>query len=452
MKASRFTIRARITGGSLLIAILISIVAGILLYTQVQRIVNDGQVAVLANIEAPYLTALADPSSEEVDPPGPLQLVAVVPPSGSSKVDTLPAKLSAKLDDLVESPTAARTVPVSGGSYLVRVTEVNTNTGAWEVVSAVDNAVQVSVLNQVALLLIATIAGINLTFGAASWLIGTAALSPVARLRRSASELVGGPGRELLPVGPARDEIAELARTLNELITQLHDSAERERQIVSDASHELRTPLAILTTQLELALAESGTIDELRSDVEAAQRTLRRLTGLATSLLELSRIDAQASAGRASFDELSEELADAADRGRTRAAGRDVRIEYRVDGSAVQDAAVAVPDFGRVCDNLVANALAVPGGVTVIELSVSATPEGAMLTVDDDGGGMDPKFVDHAFARFSQANEARTGGGAGLGLAIVAGIASVAGGDVALRNRPNMGLAVDVRFPWVEGR
>ena len=78
MNLSRLTIRTRITGGSLLIAILISIVAGILIYSQVQRIVNDGQVAVLENIEAPYLTALREAGSDEVDPPGPSQLVAVV--------------------------------------------------------------------------------------------------------------------------------------------------------------------------------------------------------------------------------------------------------------------------------------------------------------------------------------------------------------------------------------
>jgi two-component system OmpR family sensor kinase len=448
MRPSRLAIRTRITGGSLLIAILISVVAGILIYSQVQRIVNDGQVAVLENIEAPYITALAAGGAEEVDPPGPAQLVAVVDAAGGSQIDTLPSELSARISELA-ARSGTRNVPVAGGSFLVRVTAVDTHDGEWKVISAVDDSVQASVLSQVAWLLIGSIAGINLAFGATSWLIGSAALSPVARLRRSAAELVEARSDELLPVGPAQDEIAELARTLNELIAELRASAERERQIVSDASHEFRTPLAILTTQLELAQKEGVSPEQLKADVTAAQRTLVRLTGLATSLLELSRLDARAGPGSATVGALADEVADCADRGRQRVGGRDISVDYSVETAGQDDRIVGVgaDDFGRACDNLIGNSLAAMGDAGVIMIDFVADTTGVRLSVADDAGGMDEAFVPHAFERFSRADYARTGSGAGLGLPIVQGIVSGSGGTASLDNHPGFGLTVELFFP-----
>lgn len=448
MRLSRLTIRARITGGSLLIAILISIVAGIVIYNQVQRIVSDGQVRVLENVEAPYITALNQSGSDEVDPPGPDQLVAVMAPDGTVHVDTLPAELSSQLAELVQTPDESRTVFTSAGAYLVRVTTIDTDAGTWSVVSATSSELAGSILNQVAVLLIASIAGINIAFGAASWFIGSAALRPVGQLRRSAAQLVKSPSEELLPVGPAQDEISELAATLNELIGELRASAERERQIVSDASHEFRTPLAIIQTQLELAQAEASSVGQMQSDVRAAQHTLARLSALATSMLELSRIDAQVSAGSATAAELASELADAADRGRQRVGGRDIRVEYAID-AGVSNVIVPVSeaDFSRLVDNLVNNSLAAMGDAGTINLRFTVTGRDATLTVTDDAGGMSPEFVEHAFDRFSRADYARTGGGAGLGLSIVSGIVAVAGGTVTLDNSPGMGLAVRVTLP-----
>jgi len=329
----------------------------------------------------------------------------------------------------------------------VRSTSVVADGGTWHVITASRSDHQV--LGQVAVLLIASLTVVNLAFGAAAWLIGSAVLNPVTRLRKSAEELVSAPGTDLLPVGPARDEIADLASTLNELIGDLRASADRERQIVSDASHEFRTPLAIIQTRLELAQRQATSLADMRSDVAAAQKTLARLSTLATSMLELSRIDSQTKPGRATVPELATELADAADRGRLRAASRDIRVEYSADVDATDTAVVCVsePDFGRVCDNLVTNALDAIGGSGVIELKLTSERALLRLTVTDDGGGMDDAYVPFAFDRFSRESKARTSGGAGLGLSIVAGIAAVSGGTTTLQNSPGEGLQVNVTFP-----
>ena len=447
MNLARLSIRARITGGSLLIAILLSIAAGVVIYSQVQRIVSDDRLRVLESVEGPYVTAIRDVDTEEIDPPGIGQFAAVVKPDGSVPLDTLPAALAEDVTTLAALPDGVHTVGSGADAHLVKVTTVEGEGGDWHVITAVGAGSRV--LDQVALLLVTSVALITLGFGAAAWLIGSAALSPVTRLRRSAEELAGTPGDELLPIGPAQDEITALAETLNELIRELRSSAERERQIVSDASHEFRTPLAILQTRLELAQREATTLPEMREDVAAAQKTLARLSALAGSMLELSRIDAHPAPGRATLAQLSQELADAADRGRSRVGGRDIRVDYTDDtdaGAAV--VAVGEADFGRVCDNLVGNALAAIGGTGAVDLRLSSDAAGVRLLVTDDGGGMDPAYVPFAFDRFSRSSGARGGDGAGLGLSIVAGIAANSGGTVALHNEPGVGVRAEVAFPF----
>lgn len=463
MALNRLGIRTRITGGSLLIAIAISVIAGIIIHNQVGHIVYDGELSVLKSIAAPYRTALRGEPPQDVDPPGSGQDAAVVDPSGSARVDTLPTALRAQLPSLLraadvdEDEPRTRTVVADGVTFLVQTSAVSTPQGVWRIVAARNGEAQASVLNSVTLLLIVALAIINLGFGAASWLIGTVALSPVNRLRRSAEELAARRSNELLPVGQADDEIAQLARTLNELIGELRASADRERQIVSDASHELRTPLAILQTKLELAQAQATTLAGMRTEVASAQQTLLRLSALASSLLELSRIDAQSARGSATADELATELADAADRGRLRVGGGAVLIDFVVEAQPeARTVAIAAHDFGRICDNLVNNALAARPDGGRIELSLREQPDGVLLVVDDEAGGMDESFVPHAFDRFARDPRPRvdaTSGsptGAGLGLAIVSGIVTVADGRVRLLNRKGSGLRVEVELPFAD--
>jgi signal transduction histidine kinase len=443
----RLSIRTRITGGSVLVALVISVIAGVVIFDRVRHIVDEGEHDLLASIEAPYRTALLTEPSEALDVPGRGEHVAVIDPGGTAKVDSLPRALRDRRTELAALPDGFHVVTADGVTYLVRVAQVPTTAGTWYLLATRNAQEQATVLSQVSWLLVTAIALINVGFAAASWLTGTLALRPVTRLRRSAAELATRPGDELLPVGAADDEISRLARALNDLIAGLRASAERERQLVSDASHELRTPLAILQTQLELAQTAGGGEAQLRQDLAAAQVTLGRLSGLATSLLELSRIEAQSEPGRADYADLALELADAADRARLRVGDRPVTITTEVE-RADDETLIAVPveDFGRIVDNLVGNAISAARENAVrIELVLGRRASGAVLRVRDDAGGMDPAFVDRALVRFARSSRGREG--AGLGLAIVAGIARLGGGDVTLHNDPGRGLEVEVRFP-----
>lgn len=280
----------------------------------------------------------------------------------------------------------------------------------------------------------------------AGYEVAGAALRPVDRMRSRAASISESHPSERLPVPQARDEIATLANTLNEMLDRLEAALARERRLVSDASHELRTPLTTLRAELELALRGERTAAELRAAIASAHEEARRMSTLADDLLILARADQ----GRLPFrSELwaARDLVAAAVRraeGAFAQAGRS--IEAR-DGSS--GALVVLADPGRLAqalDNLIANSLRHGDGP--VELTVEQAGKMVELHVMDGGAGFGDEFLTQAFERFSR--DARGGEspqGAGLGLAIVETIARAHGGAVAARNRPDGGADVWLTLP-----
>jgi signal transduction histidine kinase len=288
-----------------------------------------------------------------------------------------------------------------------------------------------------------------LGFGAASWVLATIALRPVTRMRKQA-EALGTTLDGELPVGGARDELAALATTLNELLARLRASSAREKQMISDAAHELRTPLASLTTQLELAHDDAGDADALALRLRGAEASAARLAALATNLLELNRLETHDRESATSTSaQLTTELMGAIDRARMLGLPRSVDVGLDVQGSGAEQRYRIDPhSFGRVLDNLLVNSVnAVSVGGT-IDVSLKHGAAGLDLTVTDDGPGMPPEFLAQAFERFSRPDAGRStsSGGSGLGLALVQAIVVSAGGTVELRNG-TPGFAVEVHLP-----
>ena len=198
----RFGIRARITGGSLLIAVAFSIVAGVILYSQIHRIVQEGSIAVLRADAAPYEQSIA--TSAQLGTPGPAEYIAVVDPDGSIRINSLPASFSGSIDELLRGPGATHAETINGRTLLVREAEVAGTGGVWHVISARDASSQQDVLDSMTVLLVVAIASIDLALAAASWALTSIALRPVRRMRTSAETLAREGGDEILPAGPPR--------------------------------------------------------------------------------------------------------------------------------------------------------------------------------------------------------------------------------------------------------
>jgi signal transduction histidine kinase len=225
-------------------------------------------------------------------------------------------------------------------------------------------------------------------------------LRPLGELAESAAEVerTGDPRRRL-PQPAARDEVGTLAATLNEMLASLERARDNERRFLADASHELRTPLTALRGNVAY-LARHGATPELVAELEA---DAERLARLADDLLALSQ---EESAGEPTEVIRLDELVRAASGSRVEP-GTVEPVAVRGDRSALE----------RALANLVRNAeLYGPegGGITVALEQENGV---ARLSVADEGVGLAPEDVEHAFERFWRGAGGKPG--SGLGLAIV---------------------------------
>jgi two-component system OmpR family sensor kinase len=278
---------------------------------------------------------------------------------------------------------------------------------------------------------------------AAGWLLAGAALRPVEAMRRQAAQISGEhPGRRL-PLPAAHDEIRRLGETLNEMLSRLEAGLERERRFVADASHELRTPLALLQTELELALRRPRTGAELEDALRSAADEVDRLTQLAEGLLVLARVDEGGLPLQRAAVSTRDVLEAVARRfgARATAAGRSLEVAGEADLTIVADRLRLEQALGNLVDN------ALRHGAGTVRLEAERRDGRVALRVRDEGGGFPPDFLPVAFDRFTSADESRTGGGAGLGLAIADAVARAHGGIARAANGAGDGAVVSLELP-----
>lgn len=277
---------------------------------------------------------------------------------------------------------------------------------------------------QLVLLLVVPLLVLGAT--AVVWVVTGLVLRPVERLRAAAEALASDPAgasANNLPVPPGDDEIARLARTLNDLLEALQRLVAQQQAFVADAAHELRSPIASLRVQLEVAQAHPDLVDlpvllgELHQDAD-------RLGALADDLLLLARIEGPQPSGRRPVD-------------------------LREIASAGGQPAVVLGDaeaLRRLVDNLLGNARR-----HASQIAVTTSVEGdlAVLDVDDDGPGIPVRDRDRVFDRWVRLDSSRSrpGGGAGLGLALVREIARAHGGDVVVGDSPLGGARLRLTLP-----
>jgi signal transduction histidine kinase len=283
--------------------------------------------------------------------------------------------------------------------------------------------------------LLATYPLLLLVLGLIASRVIAAALRPVEELR-SAAERISGAGQDTrLPVPESRDEIHDLALTLNSMLDRLGAARAQQRAFVADAAHELRSPLASMLTQLDVA-EHLGEGTEATQDLRAE---VVRMNGLVESLLVLARLDRDASSETTVAATLAPLVLAAVRR-------QEGAVTVQTD---VPDLAVLAPrdHVRRVLDNLLDNAIR--HARSAVDVSASAAEGGVRLIVDDDGAGIAPADRDRVFDRFTRLDEARDrdAGGSGLGLAIVRELVQRDGGVVELDAARRGGLRVIVTWP-----
>ena len=271
------------------------------------------------------------------------------------------------------------------------------------------------------------------------WILGKALL-PVSRMTEDAAAWSEHDIDRRFELGDPYDELTRLAATLDALLDRLAASVRHEQRLTAELSHELRTPLARISAEAELALSRPRTSDDYRAGMEAIGRSADQMTRTIDALMAAARQEARVE--RTTSDARDAvELAVEAARPAADARGIELRVSLPAAPLAV---ALGADLLERIVQPVLDNAVRYGNGLVEVDLARNGTL--AVVTVHDDGPGVQVDERDSVFEPGMRGAAGRAGRGAGLGLPLARRLARTAGGDVVL-GETNGGASFAVRVP-----
>jgi signal transduction histidine kinase len=303
----------------------------------------------------------------------------------------------------------------------------------------------------------ATVLAVVLTYSsgaglAAAFASARSSASALDHMTRTA-ETIGG-GDMSARVGPleAGPELDRLASTIDQMAGRLEAVRDQEqrieqtrRDLITAVSHDLRTPLANLRAMVEAiddrVVTDPPTMHRYVADM---RRAVGQLSTLVNDLFEMVQVDAgtiEAEADRARLDDV---VASAIATVEAEAARKGVLLATDVQGT---EAAMCSPHVTRVLQNLLVNAVRHTPADGTIRIGGRRDPDRVWLVVEDTGEGISEEDLPHIFDPFFRADAARSGDGAGLGLALAERIVHALGGTIEVDSLPNRGARFDVMLP-----
>lgn len=292
------------------------------------------------------------------------------------------------------------------------------------------------------LIALAIMALISLILG---WLIAGRVLRPVLTMTERLHQISDRNVHERLALPGRRNELKDLADTVDGLLGRLETALDAHKWFVANAAHEMRTPLTVERALLEESLIDpAASLESFRSNFERLLAISDQRGQLLESLLTLSSSEQ----GRG-----ADEIVDLADlveltlRERApEAEKRGLRVETSLRPARIPGDPVLL---GRLLVNLCDNAIHynVPGGT--VEASLHRKIGRVVLTVANTGEVISSDQVDRLFEPFQRLHRTADDGHHGLGLSIVRAIARAHAATLTAHPRPHGGLVVEVAFPVI---
>jgi two-component system OmpR family sensor kinase len=278
-----------------------------------------------------------------------------------------------------------------------------------------------------------------------SFLIARWIAKPLDRMAQAARAVAAGDfKRDLRTTGP--QEVESLATAFNEMIRQVEDSQNAQRDFVANVSHELKTPLTSIQGFAQAIL--DGTAEDTTSLQHAAQVIFDesdRLKRLVEDLLDLARIDAGQIDFRRDRVDLNAIITNVSDRLGIRARDAEVEIQELLP--------VFPPMIGdgdrlaQVFTNLVDNAIEHSPAGGAVRIGGEASQGWVSIYVEDEGPGIPTQELSRIFERFYQMDKARSSRGVGLGLPISREIIRNHHGELSATSEVGRGSRFTVRLP-----
>ncbi|MBY0439458.1 MAG: heavy metal sensor histidine kinase [Burkholderiales bacterium] len=274
-----------------------------------------------------------------------------------------------------------------------------------------------------------------LATGLLGWIAARSGLAPLRRLGREAEGVTASRLDRRLTSGDLPVEVAELARTLNDMLARLEDSFRRLSELSSDLAHELRTPLSNLMTQTQVGLSRARSADDYREVLANNSEELERLARMVSDMLFLAKSEhglAQPVRDAVDLHDMARQVLSFYE---ALAIEQRLGLEVKVEGATVVPGDRA--HLVRALANLVSNAIRHAAAGSVVQVRIEPAPQApaggascVRLSVCNHGDALPAEVLSRMFDRFYRGDSSRQHDteGAGLGLSIVRSIAVAHGG------------------------
>ncbi|HIQ79783.1 MAG TPA: HAMP domain-containing histidine kinase [Candidatus Scatavimonas merdigallinarum] len=343
---------------------------------------------------------------------------------------------------------ATQQVSTDGGSYFIYDRRVPLDNGqtVWirGAVSAKNGLAGLSAVTRAAFIALPLLV---ILASAGGYLLARRSLNPIRKMNKTAEEIgYSGDLSKRIEINTNGDELHQLAETFNCMFARLQTNFEAERQFTSDASHELRTPVSIILAQCEYAFENASEKEELYEAIGAIQKQGYRISHLIASLLAFTRLEQGTETPAMEKTHLSKLVSSVCAEQKT-VAEKNISLSAQITPDIIMAANPAL--FTRMLNNLIQNAYRYGVENGHIWVSLLREANTVVLTVADDGIGIEAEEIPKIWNRFYRSDKARSRSdntGLGLGLAMVKQIAQLHKGKVFVESTPGTGSAFTVQF------
>jgi len=285
--------------------------------------------------------------------------------------------------------------------------------------------------------MLVTLAGIG------GYFLAARALAPIDQITSTARRISAKDLSARLNIPVTDDEVGRLTQTLNDMLTRLDDSFQRERQFTNDASHELRTPLTAMQAILGMIRTKRRTPEEYEQALDDLGEETDRLRTLVENLLRLARGEKRSNNPHERID-ISTLTKDVTDSLRPLAEIKSLTLACDIPENltTVGDSDELIRLFVNLLDNAIK--YTEHGKITV---TAQKNEKEIAISIEDTGIGISPEHLPHIFDRFYRVDESRSMRGAGLGLAIAMEIVRAHGGTIEAYSKIGQGTTFTIHLP-----
>ena len=242
-----------------------------------------------------------------------------------------------------------------------------------------------------------------------------------------------------------QNEFDLIIHNFNLMMEELQSMETLRTDFISNVSHELKTPISAISNYTKLMQSRSITEEERMEYAAQCEKSCRELSGLITNILKLSRLENQKIKPVYKKFDVSERLTQCVlsfeDKWEEKNIELDADIDERIMVNSDEDL------LGIVFNNLLSNAMKFTPENGCVKVALHKKDDRVVVSVSDNGIGMDEKTKQHIFEKFYQGDTSHATKGNGLGLALVSRIISILQCEINVESEPGKGSTFTVIIP-----